>query len=51
LNWYASRESGWQRLDNPHANTWLPTTSSHLLVLSAEQSLALEQYIANGQES
>lgn len=51
LNWYASSESGWQCLDNPHATTWLPSTSNHLLVLSAEQSLALEQYIANGQES
>lgn len=51
LNWHASRETGWQGLGNPHASTWLPTPSNHLLALSAEQSLALEQYIANGQES
>lgn len=51
LNWHASPETGWQSVDSPYANTWLPTTSNHLLVLSAEQSLALEQYVANGQES
>ncbi|MDY7568026.1 DUF4123 domain-containing protein [Pseudomonas sp. RTC3] len=51
LSWHASPETGWRSLDSSYASTWLPTTSLHLLVLSAEQSQALEPHIANGQES
>lgn len=51
LSWHSPRESQWQSLDNPHATAWHAPSSDNRLMLSAEQSHALEQPFHNRQES